>query len=143
MRFGLENLSKRLIDLFVRRKSAGNIVTVSGGAVALLALTLPAFLKLYAESTSYISSFEYVYMFASAGIGSFAVTAAIIATATAAAAAVIAGPSRVIASIALLVLSGNVLAIWSFHFLFGLIGFGTWLAAAGLAAVIIGCFVRR
>ena len=143
MRFGLENLSKRLIDLFVRRKSAGNIVTVSGGAVALLALTLPAFLKLYAESTSYISSFEYVYMFASAGIGSFAVTAAIIATATAAAAAVIAGPSRVIASIALLVLSGNVLAIWSLHFLFGLIGFGTWLAAAGLAAVIIGCFVRR
>ena len=143
MRFGLENLSKRLIDLFVRRKSAGNIVTVSGGAVALLALTLPAFLKLYAKSTSYISSFEYVYMFASAGIGSFAVTAAIIATATAAAAAVIAGPSRVIASIALLVLSGNVLAIWSLHLPFGLIGFGTWLAAAGLAAVIIGCFVRR
>ena len=143
MRFGLDNLSKRLIALFVRRKSAGNIVTVSGGAAALLALTLPAFLKIYADSTSYISSFEYVYMFASAGIGSFIVAAAIIATAAAGVAAVIAGPSRVIAALALLVLAGDVLAIWSLHLPFGLIGFGTWLAAAGLAAAVAGCFVRR
>ena len=132
MRFGLDNLSKRLIALFVRRKSAGNIIIVAGGAVALLSMTLPAFLKIYAGSTSYISSFEYVYMFASAGIGSFIVAAAIIA-----------GPSRVIAAIALLVLIGDVLAIWSLRLPFGLIGFGTWLAAAGLAAVIAGCFVRR
>ena len=143
MRFGIENLSKRLIALLVRKKSAGNIVTVSGGAVALLALTLPAFLKLYAESTSYISSFEYVYMFASAGIGSFVVAAAVIATAAAGGAAVIAGPSRVTEAVALLVLIGDVLAIWSLRLPFGLIGFGTWLAAAGLAAVVAGCFVRR
>lgn len=143
MRFGLDNLSKRLIALLVRRKSAGNIITVSGGAFALLAMTLPAFLKIYAGSTSYISSFEYVYMYASAGIGSFAVAAAVIAAAVTGTAAVIAGPSRIIAAAAMIVLAGDVLAIWSLRIPFGLIGFGTWLAAAGLAAVIAGSFIRR
>ena len=143
MRFSAEGLSKRLIALLVRRKDAGNIVTVCGGAAALLALTLPAFLKIYAESSSYISSVEYVYMLVSSGIGSAVVAAAMILTAAAAGTAIIMGPSRTTAILSALTLAADIMSVWSLHLPFGLIGFGTWLAAAGLAAVTAGYFVKR
>lgn len=143
MRFDIDSLSKKLFTLFVQRRQPGNLITVCGGLAVLVAMTLPAFLKIYAESTSYISSVEYIYMYATAGIGYAAAAVALVFTAVTAASAVILGPSAVLSGISAAVCLGDVLAFWSLHLPFSLIGFGTIIIFAGLGAVCAGHFIRR
>ena len=143
MKFDVRLLSKKLIPPLVRRKETGNLISTAGGLLVLLSMTLPAFLKIYAESTSYISAAEYLYMLASTGIGSSVVAAALCTAALIGAAALIAGPSIPMSILACIALLAGSLSMWSLHLPFALFGFGTWCSAAGLLAIAAGRLIRR
>ena len=143
MRFDVRLLSKKLIPSLVRRKETGNLITSAGGLLVLLSMTLPAFLKIYAGSTSYISATEYIYTLASSGIGSAAAAAAICVCALIGAAALIAGTSIPMSVLACIALIAGSLSLWSLHLPFALFGFGTWCTAAGLLVIAAGRFIRR
>lgn len=143
MTIDIDSLSKKLINLLVQRRERGNLVTVCGGLAVLIGMTLPAFLKIYAQSTSYISSFEYMYMYVTAGIGYTSAAIALVITALTAAAAVILKSSAVISGVGAAVFLGDFLSLWSLHLPFALIGFGSFIIFAGLAAICAGHFIRR
>jgi hypothetical protein len=143
MRFDVRQLSKKIIPSLVRRKETGNIITAAGGLLVILSMTLPAFLKIYSESSTYISALEYLYMLASSGIGSAVVAAALCTTAVLGAAALIAGPSIPMSVVAVIALAAGSASMWSLHLPCALFGFGTWCTAAGLIAIAAGRFIRR
>jgi predicted transglutaminase-like protease len=143
MKVNFKAMSKRIIPFLARRSAKGNIISVIGGTAVLLSLTLPAFLKIYSTSTSYISATEYVYTLASTGVGSFIVSASIIFTAVAATAAVLLPSSIITCSLAAAVIAADSAALWTLHLPLSLIGFGIWILYAGLAAMIAGCIVKR
>ncbi|MGL4368488.1 MAG: hypothetical protein ACRCUT_02270 [Spirochaetota bacterium] len=138
MNIHFRSLIRKTAPHFVKRADAGNIILCAGAFAALLSLTLPAFLKIYAHSASYISAAEYVYTLASSGTGSVLIAVSFCFAAAVSAAALIAGPGKAVSAAAGAAVLLCAIAVWTLHIPAAQIGFGIWLLFAGLAAVCAG-----
>ena len=143
MKADMKAMSKKIIPFFIRKDTAGNLITTAGVMTVLVSFTLPVFLKIYAASASYISPAEYLYNLAATGIGSALIAGALILTIAVSLAAAIFPSSILVAAAAGVVLIADSAALWQQHLPLSHLGFGVWTISAGLAAVIAGILLKR
>ena len=138
MNIDFKVLSKKIPGIFIKRADKDNVILCTGAFAVIIALTLPAFLKIYASSTTYISATEYIHARIFAGTGSLFTALTFIFCALTAAAGLIIGPHRIISAISAISIILTIGSLWMMHIPFGQIGAGIYVMIAGLTAIGAG-----